>query len=125
MTVGHLSSSLNIKHSTHAFKAQPIRRIDSTAKPPGQQFALSYFFTMHKHCLEDLNQVCLGRPSTWLHWGYEQLSPIPEDLVETFKSLEMQSALSLEVPSSLSLTHPSLLAGGVPSTLLLLFQLYP
>lgn len=42
-------------HSTRAFKAQPIRKIDRTAKPPDQLFALSCFFTMHKHCLEDLN----------------------------------------------------------------------
>lgn len=44
---------------------------------------------MHKQSLEGLNQVYLWRPS-WLHWGYEQLSPFPENLVETFKSIETQ-----------------------------------
>lgn len=64
---------------------------------------------MHKQSLEGSNQVRLRRPSSWLHWGYERLSPFPENLVETFKSLETQGS-QLGGPL-LSFTHTPLSPG--------------
>lgn len=66
MTVGCASSTLSIRHSTSTFQALPIRMIDRKAMSSGRVLsvlALSCFFMMYKHFLEDLNHVCLRRSS--------------------------------------------------------------